>query len=181
MGFSTTEHVVSQITPKSCKKAEIREWAKSEQGWAHFWLTNPVLARLQPTNPVFGFLQVLGVIWLKYMFLCFYTVSASLKLTVYKSAKISDIWAIIWKKKEPYGFSVCSSSNVHAESPMGATDMHFLPEASSSPYCMSVDSKGSGETALMCRLAWSFLVPYITSALFSCAGPYIFWSQLLQT
>ena len=31
----------------------------------------------------------------------------------------------------PFDFLVCSSSNAFAQSPIGATDMHFLPEASS--------------------------------------------------
>ena len=32
-------------------------------------------------------------------------------------------------KKGTYVFSVCKSSNAHAQSPIGTTDMHFLPEA----------------------------------------------------
>ena len=33
-------------------------------------------------------------------------------------------------KKGPYGFLVCESSNAHEQSPILATDMHILPEAS---------------------------------------------------
>ena len=35
------------------------------------------------------------------------------------------------KKKGPYGCPVCGSSNAHAQSPIGATGIHFLPDASS--------------------------------------------------
>ena len=54
----------------------------------------------------------------------------------------------------PNGFLVCGSSNAHEQYPIWATDMHFfclkLPQGL---YYMSVNSKGSGETALMSRLA----------------------------
>ena len=40
------------------------------------------------------------------------------------------VWAAKWNKG-PYGFPVFGSSNVHVQSPIWATDMHFLPEATS--------------------------------------------------
>ena len=35
------------------------------------------------------------------------------------------------RKREPFGFLVCGSSNAHVQSPVWARDVRFLPEASS--------------------------------------------------
>ena len=59
------------------------------------------------------------------------------------------------RKKRPYGFSVCGSSNAHAQSPIWATGIRFLPEASSMSllYMWTVET---GENALMRRFVWDF-------------------------
>ena len=51
--------------------------------------------------------------------------------------------------KVHYGFPVCDPSNAQVPSNIFATDMHFLPQGL---YYMSINSKGSGDTALMRRL-----------------------------
>ena len=60
------------------------------------------------------------------------------------------------REKEPYGLPVCDSSNTHAWSPIWATDMRFCLKLPHGLYYMSANSKDSGETALMRRLAWAF-------------------------
>ena len=59
----------------------------------------------------------------------------------------------------PYGFPVCGSSNVHAQSPVWDTDMRFLAWS----FLKSANSKGSGETALMRKLAWAFAGHYVVN------------------
>ena len=56
------------------------------------------------------------------------------------------------------------------QSPNWAIDMHVLPEASL--YCMSANSKGSGETALMHNLARAFVGCLCDKYLLSCAGSF---------
>ena len=65
-------------------------------------------------------------------------------------------WAGTYKKG-PYGFPVCGSSNAHAQSPIGATDILFCLKLPQGLYCKSANSKGSGKTALKRRLAWAFV------------------------
>ena len=67
----------------------------------------------------------------------------------------TDIWAGKWKKGS-YGFRVCDSSNTHVQFPIWAADMHFCLKLPQGLYYMSVNSKGSSETALMHRLIWAF-------------------------
>ena len=64
-------------------------------------------------------------------------------------------------RKKRHGFSVCGSSNAHAQSPVGTTD----PEASSRSLLYICEEEGSGETALT-----SLLVANVISNIFSCAG-----------
>ena len=59
-------------------------------------------------------------------------------------------------KEGPYGFPVCGSSNAHARCAIFATDMRICLKLPQGLYYMSANSKGSGETALMRRLAWAF-------------------------
>ena len=57
------------------------------------------------------------------------------------------IFCVCTRKKDIMVFRFGGSSNAHAQTPLLATD-------SPGPYYMSANSKGSGETALMRRLAW---------------------------
>ena len=82
---------------------------------------------------------------------------------------------------------ICCSSGARAQSPIWGTGMRFFPEVSQGMYNMSANSKGSGETALMRRLAWVFAAAYVISTLFSCAGTFsssilgsFFYFQLLR-
>ena len=59
-------------------------------------------------------------------------------------------------KKGPYSFPVFVSSKAHAQTPVSATDMRFCLKLHQGLYNMSANSKGSGETALMRRLARAF-------------------------
>ena len=80
-----------------------------------------------------------------------------------------DIWACT-RNKRPYEFSLCGTSNAHEQSPIWVAAMRFLPEASSVSLLKSANSKGSGETALMHRLAWAFAgITYMISTICSCA------------
>ena len=53
-------------------------------------------------------------------------------------------------------FFFCGSSNVHVQWPIWTTDMHFCLKLPRVLYYISVNSKDSGGTDLMCRLAWAF-------------------------
>ena len=64
------------------------------------------------------------------------------------------------KKRGPYAFLVGGSLNAHA-APIWDTDMRFCLKRHQPLYYISVNSKGSGETALMRRLAWAFAVAYV--------------------
>ena len=48
---------------------------------------------------------------------------------------------------------ICCSSDARAQFPIWGTGMRFFPEVSQGLYNISVNSKGSGETALMRSLA----------------------------
>ena len=76
-------------------------------------------------------------------------------------------------KKGPYGFPICGSPNVHAQSPFWATDMCILSEASSvSTTCLQT-AKVLVKLPLCVGLSEPLLVTYVISTLFSCAGSYI--------
>ena len=72
-----------------------------------------------------------------------------------------------YTKKGPHAFLVCGSSN--RMSPIWATDAFFCQKRPQSLYYMSANSKGSGVTALIGRLAWTF-AGRLCDILFSCAG-----------
>ena len=63
-------------------------------------------------------------------------------------------------------------------SPIGATNRHILPELSQSLYYISANSKGSGETTLMRRLAWAFVgrLCNMNLAYWSDKQAYFFWT-----
>ena len=59
-------------------------------------------------------------------------------------------------KKGPYGLSICCSSNAHAQIPIGLQTPAFWLKFPQGLDFLSAYNKGSGETALMRRLAWTF-------------------------
>ena len=59
-------------------------------------------------------------------------------------------------KKGPYGFPDCRFSNAHEHSPFSDTDMLGCLRLPEGLYYLSANGKGSGETALMSRLARAF-------------------------
>ena len=61
------------------------------------------------------------------------------------SIKIRTIYEWAHEKRDLMVFQFVV---LHMHSPVWATDMRFLPEASKSLYCMSAKSTGSGETRL---------------------------------
>ena len=64
----------------------------------------------------------------------------------------------IWSGKRkggPHGFPVCGSLNAHVQSPIWSAGMRFCFELPQGLYYMSRNSKRSGETVLMRRLAWA--------------------------
>ena len=65
-------------------------------------------------------------------------------------------WSGTRKKKGNYGFPVCGSSNVHARPLFGLQTAVVYLKLPQDLYYMSAYSKGSGETALMRRLARAF-------------------------
>ena len=69
---------------------------------------------------------------------------------------IKFIWAGTRKRGLSDGLQLAGSSNAHAQSPTGAIEMRFCLKFCLGPYYMSGNSKGSGETALMRRLAWAY-------------------------
>ena len=57
-------------------------------------------------------------------------------------------------EKGPFGFPVLGSSSKHAQYPLWTTEMmRYFLKLPQGIYNMSANSKGSGETALMRRLA----------------------------
>ena len=84
------------------------------------------------------------------------------------------IWAGS-RKKVPYSFPVCGSSNVHEQSPIWFTDIHFCLKLPQSLYYISANSKCSGETALMHRLVWVFFAGHLCDKYPFLMCWHIFW------
>ena len=77
-------------------------------------------------------------------------------------------------KKGPYVFLVCGSSNAHAQSPIGATDIHSLPEASSRILLYVCEQQRLKAKLCLCAgLPKLLLVAYLVRTIFSCAGSYM--------
>ena len=75
------------------------------------------------------------------------------------------------------------SLNRYREPLNGAKDMNFCQKLLQGPYYMSVNSKGSGQTALMCRLTWAFAGHLCDNDLSSWAGSFVlveFFISLLR-
>ena len=62
------------------------------------------------------------------------------------------------------------SSNVHAQPSSGARCLIFGRTLRLLAFFMYTNSKGSGETARMCRLAWAFAGHHVISTIISWAG-----------
>ena len=71
-----------------------------------------------------------------------------------------------YTKKGPYGFSVCGSSNPHAQSPIWATDMRCLLEASSKSSLDLRIAKTLARLRLCAGLSETVLVAYVIRTLF---------------
>ena len=76
-----------------------------------------------------------------------------------------------------YGFPVCGSSDAYAQSPIWATDKRLCIKLSQGLFCMSANSKGSGETALIitktCLYNFDPLKPHFYIVKLGFTGVYI--------
>ena len=66
-----------------------------------------------------------------------------------------SLWALT-REKGIYRCPICESLNRYREPLNGAKEMDFCMKLPQAHYYKSANSKGSGETALMHRLAWAF-------------------------
>ena len=75
------------------------------------------------------------------------------------------------KKKEPYGFPVCGSSNAHEQSPVSATDMRFCMASSKSIICLQT-AKSLARLYVCAGSLEPSLIAHVISMLCSC-GLYV--------